>query len=256
VNGTVQDVDAQRARWWRYRSAQRLTLEAGDEFALGGLARQVDSLDLRLLFLPGDPEADAVPLDSETLGWLKEPRPAPYGGPSPQWGQRDRGTSSALVVYDQFREDRGWERYLALHRHGGIDLAFGGLTYEVSDRKVFPLRHSVGIVWIAAALQSEAAERWRFDLPCELAVALRTTNGAILGGFAEGWAEPGRGLWEFTPCIEDHVLFRWELEDKVDAENVAMALGDRLEQAFGSTHGRHLAYRGDHAGHFDPRFGF
>ena len=59
-------------------------------------------LDLRLLFLPSDPYADTVPLDNETLDWLKEPRPAPYGGPAPQLGRHDRGTSSALVIYDQY----------------------------------------------------------------------------------------------------------------------------------------------------------
>jgi hypothetical protein len=256
MNGTIQEIDAQRLRWRRYRAAHRLTDKDGDEFALGGLARHVDRLDLRLLFLPSDPDADTVPLDSETLDWLKEPRPAPYGGPDPQWGRHDRGTSSALVIYDQYRDDGGWERYLALHRHGGIELGFGGLTYEVGDRRIYPLRHIVGIAWTAAVLQSEVAERWRPDLPCEAAIALRNTNGAALGGFAEGWKEPGRGLWEFTTCIEDHLLLRWEIDDKVDAENFAMTLGDRLEQAFGSTHRRHLAHRGDYEGRFDPRFGF
>jgi hypothetical protein len=208
MNGTIHEIDAQRARWRRYRAAQRLTDEDGDEFALGGLARHVDRLDLRLLFLPRDPVADTVPLDSETLGWLKEPRPTPYGGPAPQWGRHDRSTSSALVIYDQYRDDGGWERYLALHRHGGIELGSGGLTYEVGDRTIFPLWHIVGIAWTAAALQSEVAERWRPDLPCEAAIALRHTNGATLGGFAEGWKEPGRALWELTSSDQSCRAFR------------------------------------------------
>jgi hypothetical protein len=256
VNGTIHDIDAQRARWLRHRTGQRLTLEAGEGFALGGLAGHVDSLDLRLLVLPADAEADAVPLDGETLGWLKESRPTPYGGPAPQWGHRDRATSSALVVYHQYGDDRGWARYLAVHRHGGIELGFGGLTYDVRDRKVFPLRHTVGIAWTAAALQGEAAERWSLDVPRELTIALRDTNGATLGSFAEGWAEPGGGLGEFTTCIEEHVLVRWEIDDKLDPEHLALALGDRLEHAFGTTHRRHLAHRGDYAGRFDPRFAF
>jgi hypothetical protein len=84
--GTIHDIDAQRARWLRYRTSQRLTIEAGEDFALGGLGRYVDGLDLRLAFLPEDPDADGVTLDSDTLDWLKEQRPTPYGGPSPQWG--------------------------------------------------------------------------------------------------------------------------------------------------------------------------
>jgi hypothetical protein len=47
MNRTIHDVDAQRARWWRYRSGQQLTLEIGEDFALGGLGRHADDPDLR-----------------------------------------------------------------------------------------------------------------------------------------------------------------------------------------------------------------
>jgi hypothetical protein len=188
--------------------------------------------------------------------WLKEQRPTPYGGPPPQWGNRDRATSSALVVYDQYRDDAGWLRCLALHRHGGIELSRGNFAYQVRETRVFPLRQIVGLAWVAAALQSEVADRWHLNSPFELTVALRNTSRATLGSFAEGWAEPGTGFWDFTTCIEDQVLLRWEVDDRIDPEKLALALGDRLEQAFGSTHRRHLAHRGDYDGRFDPRFGF
>jgi hypothetical protein len=71
--------------------------------------------------LPTDPLADAVPLDQEALAWLKQERPALYGGRYPSWGSRERATSNALILYDQYRHDAGWTRYLALHRHGGIE---------------------------------------------------------------------------------------------------------------------------------------
>ena len=89
-------------------------------------------------------------------------------------------------------------------------------------------------------------------------MALRRTKEAILGSFAEGWPEPGTGLgfWDPTRCIEDDVLLRWELEDEIDPENLARAVGDRMEQTFGSTFGRHLAHRGEYEGRFDPRFAF
>jgi hypothetical protein len=256
MKGTIHDIDAQRGRWLRYRTGQRLTIEAGEDFALGGLARYVDSLDVRLAFLPDDPDADSVPLNGETLAWLKEPRPTPYGGPAPRWGHRDRATSSALVVYDQYRDDAGWGQYLALHRHGGIELGRGNFAYQVRDTRVFPLCQMVGLAWIAGGLQSEVADRWHLNPSFELTVALPNANGATLGSFAEGWAEPGRGLGEFTACIEDHVLLRWEVDGGVDPGTLALALGDYLEQAFGSTHRRHLAYRGEYQGRFDPRFGF
>ncbi|MDP8930700.1 MAG: hypothetical protein M3O70_19565 [Actinomycetota bacterium] len=43
----------------RYRRRQQLHLDAGEDFARGGLGRHVDNLDVRLLFLPSDPQADA-----------------------------------------------------------------------------------------------------------------------------------------------------------------------------------------------------
>jgi hypothetical protein len=255
MSRTIHDIDAQRARWWRYRTGQHLMLETGENFALGGLARYADDPDLRLVFLASDPDGDPVPLDSETLDWLKEPRPTPYGGQPPRWGHRNRATSSALVMYEQYRDDAGWGQYLALHRHGGVELAHGNLAYPLRGTRVFALRQIVGLTWIAAALQSEVAERWHVNPPFELTVALRNANAAVLGSFAEGWREPQTAFGDSATCIEDHVLLRWEL-DGVDAEVLALAVGDRLEQAFGSTLRRHLANRGDYAGRFDPRFGF
>ena len=138
MKGTIHDIDAQRARWLRYRTSQRLTIEAGEDFALGGLGRYIDGLDLRLAFVPEDPDAAGVPLDSDTFDWLKERRPTPYGGPPPQWGNQGRATSSALVMYDQYRDDAGWVRCLALHRHGGIELSRGNLAYQVRDKGLPP----------------------------------------------------------------------------------------------------------------------
>jgi hypothetical protein len=117
-------IEAQRARWRRYRDTQGLVEGAEDLFTLGGVGRHVGNLDVRMLVLPADPEADAVPLNGDALGWLKADRPVPYGGRL-RWGSRDRAVSDGLVRYDQFREDGGWDRCLVLHRHGGLELAFG-----------------------------------------------------------------------------------------------------------------------------------
>jgi hypothetical protein len=254
---TIYDVDAQRARWLRYRVAQRMTTEAGGAFALGGLGSHVgDDLDLRLLFLPDDPGGGRVPLTAETLEWLREERRTPYDGQPPRWGNLNRPTSSALVLYDEYEEDARWARYLALHRHGGLEIGLSRFAYTLTWTRVFPLRRTVGLAWTAAALQSEVAENHQLDPPFELSVALRRTKGAILGDFAEGWPEFGRGLWDPARCIEDDVLLRWEFQDEVDPEELALALGDRMEQTFGSTLRRHLAQSGEYEGRFDPRFAF
>lgn len=252
----ILEVDAQRARWITYRQEQATVQGAGEAFALGGLGGLVEDPDVRLLLLPADPFSDSVSLDEETLGWLKEQRESPYGGGPVNWGHRTRATSSALVVYDQYRDERAWDRYLALLRHGGIEFGSGGSTYQVGDTRVFALRQIAGLAWSALAIQAEAIDRWTIPYPFELTVALRNTNGATLGSFAEGWREPGQGLHDIVTCIEKHVFLRWEFVDGFEAAEVALNLGDRLEQAFGTTHRRHLAHRGQYQGQFDPRFGF
>lgn len=83
---TIVEVDAQRARWERYRSKLGLTEDAGDDFALGGLGRLVTGLNARLVVLPADP-LDAIALDAELLERLKHPRPAPFGSGHYEWGE-------------------------------------------------------------------------------------------------------------------------------------------------------------------------
>ena len=254
MKGPMRDVDAQRARWAAYRKHQGLVEQSGEGFAQGGLGGLVEDLDVRLLVLPADPQADVVPLDGETLSWLKQQRDSPYGGGAVEWGHRSRATSTALVLYDQYRDHKGWERYQALHRHGGIEFGAGQLGYQLREMRVYALRAIVGFAWSALAIQAEAIERWHLEPPFELTVTLRDTKGATLGNFAEGWAEPGQGLHDVSTCIEEHVLLRWELDKRIEASQVAIELGDRIEQAFGTTNRRHLAQHGPHEGHFDPRF--
>jgi hypothetical protein len=254
MSRSIVEIEAQRARWARYRRRQRLHLEAGEDFAHGGLGRHIDNLDVRLLFVPADPEADVVPLGSETLEWLREDREVPCQGRPPTWSS-DRAVADALVLFDYYRDQTDWVRYLAIHRHGGIEVGATHHTYEVQETRILSLRHVVGLVWIAAGLQQEAIERWKLSAPYELTLGVINTRGAALGGFAEGWREIGQGLHGFSTCLDDHVLLRWEL-DEIETENIAMGAGDRLEQAFGTTHRRHIANRGEYADRFDPRFGY
>jgi len=245
--------EAQRERWRRHRGHEHLAHGFSDDFALGGLGRHVDELCVRVVLLPTDPGQAIVPLDSETLDWLKADRAAPYGGSGPRWGSRARATSDAIVRFDQYQVDRGWNRFLALHRHGGLEFALGNMATLNDGLRVFPLRQIVGHAWALLALHQEAATRWPILSPLELSIGLRNTAGATLGMLAEGWSEPGVGLWDPPTCIEEQVLLRWELDD-VDPQRVAIDVGDRIENAFGSVHRRHLAHRGEYEGRFDPRF--
>jgi hypothetical protein len=248
----LDERDRRRRRWAMARRLEGVEHGAGDSFATGGLGGSVEALGLRMLVLPEDPMADAVPLDRVTAEWLNTDQPSPYGWHSPELGSSKRATSDALVRYDQYREDQRWSRYLALHRHGGLDLGVGSLRHSYRDWTLIPLRQIVGLVWHVASLQVDAIARWEVAGPIEVTLALPLTSGVGLTGFAEGWNDVGRGLWDPPTCIEESILLRFE-RDTLDPEELAMTVGDRIENSFGGTHQRHLANRGEFEGRFDPR---
>lgn len=240
MTANILEAEAQRGRWARYRERQRLSVEFGDEFARGGLGRHVHNLDLRLIFLPADPEA-------AVMEWLRQRRSGHGVLPS----HRERATAQALVSYEQRREDRGWDAYVAVLEHGGIELG-AGISYTVSELRVFSLLGAVAMSAAIARMQAEAADRWQVQFPYELLIALRNARGATLGGFAEGWPEPGQGLFGYETCLDEHVMIRRELHESIDPEGVAIEVGDHLERAFGATSQRHFARGGRHQGQLDP----
>jgi hypothetical protein len=248
------DVDRQRRRWDDARRRDRLRLEDAVGFATGGLGAQVEALDLRIRFLPADPLATPVRLDGEAEEWLSKTRPSPYGGVEPAVGRSKRATSSALVRYDQYRDDQGWTRFVGLHRDGGLDFGHGSSATTHRDTRVVWLRPIVGLTWHLASMQLEAVERWGIDGPFEVSVALAGVEGARLGGFAEGWRDIGDMFHGDAPtCVESNVLLRVEC-GTLDPEALAIDVGEQLENTFGSTHRRFIANRGEFEGRFDPRF--
>jgi hypothetical protein len=254
MRGSRADVDGQRMRWAEYRESQKLLRTTQDGFALGGLGACVDEPDIRFMFLAADPRADIVSLDRDSLEWLKTDRASPFNGGAVSWGDQSRVTSTALVRYNQYSDEGGWDRYLAIHRHGGLEFGHANLSREVHGTRIFFLRSIVALVWSALDVQTDGLSRWDMEPPYEMTLAVRRTRGAALGNFAEGWKEPGDFVFGGLRCIEDNVLLRWELDAEFSVEDAAVDAGDRVEQAFGSTHRRHLANRGEYEGRFDPRF--
>lgn len=246
----------QREDWRRHRESLRLVDVNADDFASGGLAALASPLDIRVVILPADPQlTDAVPLDQDTAAWIEADRPSVYGGQQMRWGHTTRATSGALARVYWYQEDESWDRYLAVHRHGGVEAGLTRLSWEDRERKYFSLRHMVAAMWLVAELQTEAAANWGIAGPWEVTLALRGTKAAVLAGFADGWAEPhGYGPRPGT-CGESSVLHRWELSD-IDPEALAIDAGARLENSFGSTNRRHLARVGEYEGGFDPQFGW
>lgn len=252
MNGSLEHVELQRARWRRYRSAERLLL-ADEDFARGGLARDLEP-DVRWLVLPADVCADAVPLDEQTTAWLKRDRGVPYGGLPQSGGLQYRATSSAIIRHP-YCDHKSWPNYEGIHRHGGIEAAHCDLarTMPTDGLRVFLLRHIVAVTWTLLALQQEAVENWHIEGPFELTVSLRNTAGATCGGFAEGWKQPGDLTFHPVTSVEPHAQLRFEFDETPSPEEVAMSVGERIENVFGTTGRRHIANSGRWEGNFDPR---
>ena len=120
------DRDPQRwthAGWRRHRESLLLTdPPSGENFASGGLAAWATPLDVRVVVLPAAVDnADRVPLDADTAEWIAHDRPALDGGRGLQWGHSTVATSTAVVRASWHRDDQEWDRYVAIHRHGGIE---------------------------------------------------------------------------------------------------------------------------------------
>jgi hypothetical protein len=247
----------QRLVWRRRRGELGLLNPHLADFASGGLATLADPLDIRVVILPADPDAgDTVALNDDSAAWIQESHPSPYGGSQLNWGHSLVVTSHALVRANWYRDDHLWERYLALHRHGGLEVGMTALTQHHGDRRMFALRHIAGLMWIVAALQREVAERWAVAGPWQVNLALRNTLGAGLTLFAEGWDD--RHPWfldRAQGCAEPHVLHTWE-RPELDPEALGLDAGCRVENSFGSVRQRHLARTGSFAGAFDPRIGW
>jgi hypothetical protein len=244
-----------RHDWRKYRERLQLTDSTlGGDFARGGLGAFAEPLDVRVVIIPADPTAtEVVSLDADTAGWIAQVRPSPYEGQQPEWGHHTTATSDALVRAMWYRDDQLWTRYLAICRHGGLEAGMSDLIFESRDTRGFALRRSAAMVWMVAAIQAEAAEKWSVQGPWEVTLALRNTQGATLADFGEGWAPFGDFRHGGSTCRDAHVLHQWTV-DQIDPVSLGLDAGNRIENSFGTTNRRHLARTGVYEGKFDPRF--
>lgn len=244
------DIDKLRRRWAAERDLIHLSQQYGADFGLGGLGSLCSDLDVRVVTLPSDPHAQPVDLDETILGWLQTQRDHEYRDVT-DFGQA-RVTSSAAIIHDRIEEGK-YNWFYGINRHGGIDAGHSLMSRVIQEGRFFFLRQIISFAWLCLDLQKEASQRWEIPGPFEMTLGLRETKGGFLSGFAEGWDPPFSVYRHSKPCLEENVLLRWEFDNDFESRQLAMDVGLRIENAFGSVEPRYLARHGDFAGEFDPR---
>lgn len=252
------DTDDVRAGWRRWRAGPDLTDTESESFGDGGLARLIPDRTPRFLIVPSDPGAHLAEFDADFWEWWGSESSDPSTGGPTSWGPHKVPTADAAVFGTDYGES-GWSRYLALYRNGALEAGLGehGSREVREQQRIFWLSRIVGRCWAAATRYVDVVQRFELEPPFEVCLVLRETRGAALGGFAEGWAEPGSFEHIAEPCAVPNLLIRREYLDwpaSPDAlQAMAFSLGAQVEDAWGVTQRRFLAHRGDYEGNFDPR---
>ena len=233
---------------------RRLGQSTDADHRLLGLASRIENLSTRLLILPSDPFATELSFDDEFWEWWTTDGPSPFG--THVQLTNTEPTVGAAVKYRSISEE--WTTYLALHRHGGVEVGCDPSWSGAQGRRFFRLLHTVGLVWIGAAAQSEAIGRFGLTGPWELTLVFYQTENSYLAELGSGWKEPNRdGVWGLRAQQESHIMIRRELvtfpESANDVRDLAFDLAARIEDAWGVKYRRFLDRDGDMEGTFNPR---
>lgn len=219
-----------------------------------GLATRVPEMSMRLVVLPGDPLAVELDFDDEFWAWWHGLQETPFGQRL-MWHDRVPSNDAAANV---IRVGHDWDTYIAIHRHGGIEIGSSVAFTGPRDIRVFRLRRTIGLVWTGLAAQVAAQQRFPVEGPWEASLALYDTQGSLLVDLGAGWASPFEfGGWDPPPCPDVDVLIRQELdvlpEDPEDIRQLALRFGAMMEDTWGRRERRFLDLKGDLTGDIDLR---
>jgi len=228
---------------------------------MAGLAKRLGNPTVQVLLLPGDPETDVVNIGDEVWEWLSTAAAVTLDGSYVHFGDQKCPSAHAAVVVGTYSREN-WNHYLALHRSGAIEVGLGDMggrrarTRAGDEFRVFNLRSTVGWTWATLAFAEAARTRFEVDGPWQLTVALIGTEDALLGNLGEGWAEPDSFENEVGGCRDHHLMWHFELDELPVGDgqrDLALRVGARIEDAWGVTHRRYFARRGEKAGELDLR---
>lgn len=258
---SLADIELQRARWSRTLLKNALDTIDRSDFARGPLAGRLHSVTVQSVILPADPEAESVAIDNDLWKWLDTQMVVDIEGRSIRLGNQKFPTAHAAAIADRYGSEK-WSHYIAVHRSGSVEIGLGNRGgWERPNRdghtvRVLNLTSIVAHIWAALKFSTAHFQRLSFAGPWQFTVGVCRTEGALLGGLAADWAEPGMLENNVGGCVERGLLWHLEIQEWPDEENqrrLAFAIGDRLEDAWGVSQRRCLAIQGDHAGHLDLR---
>lgn len=251
---SLQELEAIRRRWDQRHRELGLPDPSGHTPASpDGLGRRVQDLSTRIVILPADPRATRVEFDEELWAWWEESTQSTPFGARCVW--TDNVATLSAAVRARSRGDVLWHTFLALHRHGGVEIGTGD-TYPLQGHRCFRLIRTVGLLWMAIETERDVLRHVDAKGPWQVTLALYDTEDGYLGELAEGWQQPGHGR-RVPLCVEPNVVIQEEVDDWPDdperLREMAFRVGARIEDAWGFRNRRFLANRGDLEGEFDAR---
>ncbi|CAN5871141.1 hypothetical protein BH23ACT5_BH23ACT5_06750 [soil metagenome] len=254
---SLADVELVRTRW--RRALTRFALDADDreDFASGGFTSRLEIPTVQLVLLPADPQQNVVVLDDDLLAWLRERRDVTLKDYRLRLGNNVRVSAHAAVLTDGHPGVGDWPSYVAIHRSGAVEAGLGmhgggeNIRQDGNRVRYFTLISTVVYSWAVLDLASKLQARLGLDGPWLLTVGMQATQGAFLADFGDGWRRFGAPYNNDQACVDENLLWHMELESLPAAQKqqeLALGIGDRMENAWGTTMRRYLNREGDRSG--------
>jgi hypothetical protein len=245
-----------RSRWRRERERLGLIDICQQGFANGGLGQYVSNLTVRVVILGADPDYELIDFDSEFWSWWKTDRKTPFGTSPEDWGRVIPTTSAAVRYRTLLDKSWNWDSYVAVCRHGGLEVGLGhdGAAPVAEKKLIFRLICNVGRLWSALDRYGEIVQRFKIKGPRECSVALVGMADGVLGNFATGWLQYPDPEANRHSCPEPNLLRHWELDEwpTQDAlRDIAFSAGSWIENSWGMQLRRFIARSGPFEGQFD-----
>jgi hypothetical protein len=141
------------------------------------------------------------------------------------------------IIYEDERYARDGSgrssRFVAVERSGIVEMARTDAVYHpYKGRALYALTPIVGLLWQFLGFVASFYASFEQQRAFSLVVCIRGTEGAWLGGFGEGWAEPFSGFSDSRPeCPEPGLLIRRDgLSSTMDADALTVLIRDLATQ--------------------------